>query len=157
MCPYQLGVSRWWHNALDGTHWHKPVKLLWPSQACQDDSCFSPCCASGRPAPINCFVVVYFKDDILDTYIKLKGTDMEGIFTPARTGWRCIIAGKYNWYSTTEVRQCLFHGPLVRYVKCRIGHAPGMPGMFSRHRRLTIPTCITARAWRTCRDAYRGR
>ena len=26
---------------------------------------------------------------------------------------------------------------------------------FPRHRRLAIPTCITARAWRTCRDACR--
>ena len=28
---------------------------------------------------------------------------------------------------------------------------------FPRHRGLTIPTCITARAWRTLHDAYRGR
>ena len=27
---------------------------------------------------------------------------------------------------------------------------------FHRHRGLAIPTCITARAWRTCRDACRG-
>ena len=26
---------------------------------------------------------------------------------------------------------------------------------FPRHRRLAIPICITARAWRTCRDAFR--
>ena len=28
---------------------------------------------------------------------------------------------------------------------------------FPRHRGLAIPTCITARAWRTCRDACRDR
>ena len=28
---------------------------------------------------------------------------------------------------------------------------------FPRHYGLAIPTCITARAWRTCRDAYRDR
>ena len=28
---------------------------------------------------------------------------------------------------------------------------------FPRHRGLAIPTCITARAWRMCRDACRGR
>ena len=28
---------------------------------------------------------------------------------------------------------------------------------FPRQRGLAIPTCITARAWRTCRDAYRDR
>ena len=26
------------------------------------------------------------------------------------------------------------HGPLTRYVKLRVAHAPGMPGTFSRHR-----------------------
>ena len=28
---------------------------------------------------------------------------------------------------------------------------------FPRQRGLAIPTCITARAWRTCHDAYRDR
>ena len=55
------------------------------------------------------------------------------------------------------------HGPLSRYVKFRVAHAPGMPGTFSPaadfkgNRKLAIPTCITARAWRTCRDACRDR
>ena len=26
------------------------------------------------------------------------------------------------------------HGPLTRYIKLRVAHAPGMPGTFSRHR-----------------------
>ena len=52
-------------------------------------------------------------------------------------------------------------GPLTRYVKSRVAHAPGMPGTFSPaaefkgKRELTIPACITARASRTCRDACR--
>ena len=55
------------------------------------------------------------------------------------------------------------HGPLTRYVKLQVAHAPGMPGTFSPaadfkgNRKLAIPTCITARAWRTCRDACRDR
>ena len=57
--------------------------------------------------------------------------------------------------------RCLRHGPLTRYVKLRVAHAPGMPGTFSPDaefkgkRELAIPACITARAWRTCRDACR--
>ena len=47
-----------------------------------------------------------------------------------------------------------FPWPLARYVKLWVAHAPGMPGTFS-HCGLAIPTCITARAWRTCRDACR--
>ena len=45
----------------------------------------------------------------------------------------------------------------------QVAHAPGMPGTFSPaadfkgNRKLAIPTCITARAWRTCRDACRDR
>ena len=49
------------------------------------------------------------------------------------------------------------HGPLTRYVKSRVAQAPGMPGTFSHHRGLVIPTWITARAWCTCRDACRDR
>ena len=49
------------------------------------------------------------------------------------------------------------HGYLTRYVKLWVAHAPGMPGTFSRHRGLVISTCFTARAWRTCRDAWRDR
>ena len=50
-----------------------------------------------------------------------------------------------------------FHGPLARYVILRVAHAPGMRGAFPPPPRLAIPTCITARAWRTCRDACRDR
>ena len=57
----------------------------------------------------------------------------------------------------------LRHGPLTRYAKLQVAHAPGMPGTFppaadfEGNRYLAIPACITARAWRTCRDACRGR
>ena len=56
-------------------------------------------------------------------------------------------------------RQC--NGPLTRYVKLRVGHAPGMPGTFSPavdfkgNCLLAIPACITTRASCTCRDACR--
>ena len=42
-------------------------------------------------------------------------------------------------------------------AKLRIAHVPEMPGTFTRHRELTIQTCITAHAWRTYRDACRDR
>ena len=48
-------------------------------------------------------------------------------------------------------------GHLARYVKLRIAHAPGMSGTFSPPRGLAIPTCIKARASRTCRDVCRDR
>ena len=54
-----------------------------------------------------------------------------------------------------------WYGPLTRYVTLWVAHAPGMPGTFSlavdSKEKLTIPACITARAWRTCRDACRDR
>ena len=68
----------------------------------------------------------------------------------------------WNWWSeTTSGRPC--NGPLTRYAKLQVAHAPGMPGTFSPaadfkgNRWLAIPACITARAWRTCRDACRDR
>ena len=50
-----------------------------------------------------------------------------------------------------------WHAPLDRYVKLRVAHAPGCRERFPCHYRLAIPTCITARAWRTYRDACRDR
>ena len=44
------------------------------------------------------------------------------------------------------------NGPLTRYLKLQVAHAPGMPGTFppaadfKQNRKLAIPTCITARA-----------
>ena len=57
----------------------------------------------------------------------------------------------------------MVNGPLTRYAKLQVAHAPGMPGTFSPaaefegNRYLAIPACITARSWRTCRDACRDR
>ena len=57
----------------------------------------------------------------------------------------------------------MYHGPLTRYVKLQVAHAPGMPGTvppaadFKGNCELAIPACITARASRTCRDACRDR
>ena len=64
------------------------------------------------------------------------------------------------WYTNICHDYCC-HGPLTRYVKLRVAHAPGMPGTFpptaefKGNRELAIPACITARTWRTCRDACR--
>ena len=56
-----------------------------------------------------------------------------------------------------------FNGPLASYVKLRVAHAPGMPGMFfpasdfKGNQELAIPACITACASRTCCDACQDR
>ena len=44
------------------------------------------------------------------------------------------------------------HGPLTRYVKLRVAHAPGMPGTFSLPLRVSDPdmhhgTCVTHMPW----------
>ena len=44
------------------------------------------------------------------------------------------------------------HGPLTRYAKSRVAHNRECRGRFPLHHGLAIPTCITARAWCTCRD-----
>ena len=72
---------------------------------------------------------------------------------------------EYMWQKVHQNagHERLIHGPLTRYVKLQVAHAPGMPGTFSPatdfkgNRKLAIPACITARAWRTCRDACRDR
>ena len=49
------------------------------------------------------------------------------------------------------------HGPLARYAKLGVRMRRECRERFPRHRGWAIPTCITARAWRTCRDACRDR
>ena len=39
------------------------------------------------------------------------------------------------------------HGPLARYINCRLRMRRECRERFPRHRGLAIPTCITARAW----------
>ena len=72
-----------------------------------------------------------------------------------------IILHKYLRYhfkiiNTTHicVKSYSNHGPIARYAKLWVAHAPGM---FSRHHGLAITTCNTARVWRTCRGACRDR
>ena len=75
-----------------------------------------------------------------------------------------LVSSKYNsclrmTFASLHAPSC--YGPHTRYVKLRVAHAPGMPGTFfpavefKGNRELAIPACITARAWRTCRDACR--
>ena len=50
-----------------------------------------------------------------------------------------------NWW-------CVLYGPLIRYVKLRVAHAPGMPGTFSPPPRVSDPgmhhgTCVTQVPW----------
>ena len=61
------------------------------------------------------------------------------------------------WVVPFPELRVLCYGPLAIYVKLRVAHALGMPGTFPCHRGLATPTCITARTWRTCRDACRDR
>ena len=72
--------------------------------------------------------------------------------------WRVIRSvdelQNVNWY---EANRFLSHGPLTRYVKLRVVHAPGMPGRFPRHRLQRKPlvsdpgmhhgTCVTHAPW----------
>ena len=71
------------------------------------------------------------------------------------------VNGSGVWEETSMSGQ--YNQPLTRYVKLLVAHATGMPGKFSHaadfkaNRLLAIPACITARAWRTCRDVCRDR
>ena len=53
-----------------------------------------------------------------------------------------------------EQAVCITHGPLARYVKLRVTHAPGMPGTFSPPWRISDPDMRHARG---AGDAYRDR
>ena len=61
--------------------------------------------------------------------------------------------------AVADMTGMICHGPLARYVQLHV--APGMRlecwECFPYHRGMAIPTCITARVSRTCRDACRDR
>ena len=57
----------------------------------------------------------------------------------------------YGWYGCGEVTM----GLLPDTRDCGLPMRRECQKSFHRHRGLAIPTCITARAWRTGRDAYR--
>ena len=57
-----------------------------------------------------------------------------------------VPSGWITWAGTT------WHGPLTRYVKLRVAHAPGMPGTFSPPVWVNDPdmhhgTCVTHVSW----------
>ena len=76
--------------------------------------------------------------------------------------WKAFSDIFYQVYFQDEIWSnhcCLrnLRASCARCVKLRVAHAPVMPGTFFQPPRLTILTCIKARAWRTCCDACRGR
>ena len=71
-----------------------------------------------------------------------------------------IVTPTYEWgdlVSYNIVHRCSEHGPLTRYLKLRVAHAPGMPERFPRHRLQRKPlvsdhsmhhgTCVTHVQW----------
>ena len=96
-------------------------------------------------------------------------------------GYVYIYSGRLDTYSTDlaylkedldkKLHPMVFdamgiHGPLVRYVKLRLAHAPGMSGTFPRHRLQTKPllrdpgmhhdTCVTHVPWCMSGSLTRG-
>ena len=61
--------------------------------------------------------------------------------------WNIILPDK------NVIRNLTIHGPLTRYAKLWVAHAPGMPGTFSPRPRVSDPdmyhgTCVTHMPWR---------
>ena len=62
------------------------------------------------------------------------------------------VRPKSNLTNTAFHHKHILHGPLARYGKLRVAHAPGMPGTFSPPPRFSDPdmhlgTCMTHVAW----------
>ena len=83
-------------------------------------------------------------------------------------GNKRLILSEELWYKVKEIHysscqppsgmllahRCVatWHGPLARYVKLRVAHAPGMPGTFSPPSQVSDPdmhhgTCVTHVPW----------
>ena len=63
-----------------------------------------------------------------------------------------ICSPQYGFGANDIMWMCKLHGPLARYVKLRVAHAPGMPGTFSPPSRISDPdmhhgTCVMHVPW----------
>ena len=66
--------------------------------------------------------------------------------------WQCRTSPRTGMLAARRCRKRLRYGPIVRYVKLRVMHAPGMPGTFSPPPRVSDPnmhhgTCVTHVPW----------
>ena len=112
-----------------------------------------------------CFVLILWT--ILNSFLWLIPHVHHGYVTDIESSFESSTEQDHFYqHGLTFITTCInnyIYGPLTRYVKLQVEHAPGMPGKFSPaavfrgNRYLAIPACITARAWRTCRDACRDR
>ena len=111
--------------------------------------------------PRNWMIWVVEADPGLICHYHLRSVLMGSVLYPHINIWQWW---RWSGVSQGHLSGCserYLHGPLTRYVKLRVVHAPGMPGTsspdaeFKGKRELAIPACITARASRTCRDACR--
>ena len=110
-------------------------------------------------------ILIYFTlDEFLvlpDSYIEIKKmclTSVKSLWE--KTGSGCLILVSsflHCWAFWCWVRNILsklgqYHGPLARYVKLQVAHAPGMPGTFSPPPQVNDPdmhhgTCRTHVPW----------
>ena len=86
---------------------------------------------------------------IIELYIHIYN-----IYNPFIEAWtkRPTICKLYLQMRFTDICSFLFHGPLIRYVKLWVAHAPGMPETFSPPPRVSDPdihqgTCVTRVPW----------
>ena len=66
----------------------------------------------------------------------------DGHFVQGEMGWN----DAWRQFSSVNVTFIL-HGPLARYVKLRVAHAPGMPGTFLHHPDMHHGTCVKQLPW----------
>ena len=71
-----------------------------------------------------------------------------------RTGDKSTLVQVMDW---CHMQQSFTSTNQQRYAKLHVRMCRECRERFPRHYRQAIPTCITARAWRTCRDACRDR
>ena len=101
--------------------------------------------------------IFFMKSDLICCwYISKTASMIEGLYIVIimfTSYHKCFIyvMPKLQMYMTIFL-EILQYGPLARYVKLRVAHAPGMPGTFSPSPRVSDPdmhhgTCVTHVPW----------
>ena len=97
-------------------------------------------------------------NEVHQQYVKWQPFGGNIVTTTAVLARQAYNVKNFNWFTCiSHSIWAVDHGPLARYVKLRVRMRRECRERFPRHRRWAIPTCITARASRTCRDACRDR
>ena len=82
--------------------------------------------------PVNMYDVVAKLCLNINEYLSVNKSGLRWVVMGICPGMTACNIHSMNYLWHPKTGNCFGHGPLTRYVKLRVAHAPGMPGAFSQ-------------------------